>query len=140
VVDNRSPLYSYVALASSGGDSADDGLVEAWEIMNLPLKARLVVLSACETARGQHSAGEGVIGLMWAVFVAGSPATLVSQWKVDSSSSTTLMVAFHKAWNGGRSGVSKARALQSASLDLLRARDSAHPFHWAGYILAGDPR
>jgi CHAT domain-containing protein len=140
VVDNRSPLYSYVALARSGGDSADDGLVEAWEIMNLPLKARLVVLSACETARGQLSAGEGVIGLMWAVFVAGSPATLVSQWKADSSSSTRLMVAFHKAWNGGRSGVSKARALQLASLELLRARDSAHPFHWAGYILVGDAR
>ena len=31
VVDNRSPLYSYVALASSGGDRAEDGLVEAWE-------------------------------------------------------------------------------------------------------------
>jgi CHAT domain-containing protein len=140
VVDNRSPLYSYVALASSGPGGTDDGLVEAWEIMGLPLKANLVVLSACETARGQVSAGEGVIGLMWAVFVAGAPATLVSQWKVDSSSSTTLMVGFHKAWNGGRSGVSKARALQSASLELLRARDSAHPFHWAGYILAGDPR
>jgi CHAT domain-containing protein len=133
-------LYSYVALASSGPGGTDDGLVEAWEIMRLPLKANLVVLSACETARGRVSAGEGVIGLMWAVFVAGSPATLVSQWKVDSSSSTTLMVGFHKAWNGGRSGVSKARALQSASLELLRARDSAHPFHWAGYILAGDPR
>ena len=140
VIDNRSPLYSYVALASSGPGGTDDGLVEAWEIMSLPLKASLVVVSACETARGRVSAGEGVIGLMWAVFVAGSPATLVSQWKVDSSNSTTLMVGFHKAWNGGRSGVSKARALQSASLQLLRASDSAHPFHWAGYILAGDPR
>jgi CHAT domain-containing protein len=134
VVENRSPLYSYVALASS---RSDDGLLEAWEIMALPLKAGLVVLSACETARGGVSAGEGVIGLMWAVFLAGSPATLVSQWKVDSTGSTALML---RAWNGGRTGVSKTRALQSASLQLLRMRDFAHPFYWAGYILAGDPR
>jgi CHAT domain-containing protein len=140
VVDDRSPLYSHVALASPGSSGTDDGLVEAWEIMGLTLKARLVVLSACETARGQVSAGEGIIGLMWAMFVAGSPATLVSQWKVDSASSTTLMLGFHREWNGGRAGVSKARALQTASVQLLRSPASAHPFYWAGYILAGDRR
>jgi CHAT domain-containing protein len=138
VVDNRSPLYSYVALASAGG-TADDGMVEAWELMTLSLKANLVVLSACETARGQVAPGEGVIGLMWAALVAGAPSTLVSQWKVDSSSSTALMVGFHTTWNGGRSGISKARALQRASLTLLRSRESAHPFYWAGFILAGNP-
>lgn len=140
VVDNRSPLYSYVVLAAPGAESREDGLVEAWEVMNLRLQAKLVVLSACETARGRVSAGEGVIGLMWAFFVAGSSSTLVTQWKVESASSTELMVAFHTQWNAGRNDVTKARALQRASLQLLRSDRYAHPFYWAGYVLVGDRR
>lgn len=52
--------------------------------MNLDLKADLAILSACETARERIGNGEGVIGLMWALFVAGVPTTVVSQWSVDS--------------------------------------------------------
>ena len=108
--------------------------------MNTQLRADLVVLSACETARGRVAAGEGIIGLMWAVFVAGAPATLVSQWHVDSASSTALMVAFHREWNDGQRQRSKARALQQASLAVLHTRGFSHPFYWAGFILAGDGR
>ena len=108
--------------------------------MNLSLSADLVVLSACETARGQVAAGEGVIGLMWAIFVAGSPATLVSQWQVESKSSSALMLGFHRAWSAGAPGTSKARALQLASLKLLQARETSHPFYWAGFVLVGDGR
>jgi CHAT domain-containing protein len=77
---------------------------------------------------------------MWAVFVAGSPATLVSQWRVDSVSSTELMVAFHQGWNAADGNVSKARALQQASLKVLHTRGFSYPFYWAGFILAGDGR
>ena len=139
MLDNASPLYSHLALASGDSDH-DDGLLEAWEIMATPLKADLVVLSACETARGRVAPGEGMIGLMWAVFVAGSPATLVSQWQVDSASSTALMLAFHRAWNGGGTDTSKAEALRQASLAVLHTSGYAHPFYWAGFVLAGDPR
>ena len=106
----------------------------------MPLNAELVILSACETARGRVAAGEGILGLMWAVFVAGSPATLVSQWRVDSSSSTELMVAFHQEWNAADGHVSKARALQRASRTLLKTPQFSHPFYWAGFVLAGDGR
>jgi CHAT domain-containing protein/Tfp pilus assembly protein PilF len=140
VLDDRNPLYSFLVLARPGPGSREDGLLEAWEVMNLRLDADLVVLSACETGRGRVSKGEGVIGLMWAFLVAGSPATLVTQWKVESASSTALMVNFHEGWVGGAAGVSKARALQRGVQQLLRSGDHAHPFHWAGYILVGDPR
>jgi CHAT domain-containing protein/tetratricopeptide (TPR) repeat protein len=139
VLDDASPLYSHLRLAPTAPGSAEDGLLEAWEIMNVPLKAELVILSACETGRGHVAAGEGMLGLMWAVFVAGSPATLVSQWRVDSESSTALMVAFHRAWNAD-GGISKARALQAASIAVLRTPGFSHPFYWAGFILAGDGR
>jgi CHAT domain-containing protein len=140
VVDDRSPMYSYVLLAPSTGPEGEDGLVEAREIVNLRLNADLVVLSACETARGRVAPGEGVIGLMWSFFIAGAPATLVSQWKVESASSTQLMVGFHQRWNDGRNGLSKARALQQAAIEMRRTRQWGHPFYWSGYILVGDGR
>src|SRR5262249_36596943 len=84
ILNNTSPMYSHLLLAQ--GDKNEDGLLEAWELMQLDLKADLAVLSACETARGRFGAGEGVIGLAWAMFVAGVPTTLVSQWKVESAS------------------------------------------------------
>jgi CHAT domain-containing protein len=140
VLDNASPLYSHLVLAPPAAGDKDDGLLEAWEIMNMQLSADLVVLSACETARGAVAPGEGIIGLMWSVFVAGTPATLVSQWQVDSESSTRLMVGFHEAWRGGQRGVSKSRALQQAALGVMKTPGFAHPFYWAGFILAGDGR
>jgi CHAT domain-containing protein/tetratricopeptide (TPR) repeat protein len=140
VLEDTSPLYSHLLLARPERGSKEDGLLEAWEIMDVPLKAELVILSACDTARGRVAAGEGILGLMWAVFVAGSPATLVSQWRVDSASSTALMVAFHRTWNADGGGTSKGHALQAASIAVLRTPGFSHPFYWAGFILAGDGR
>jgi CHAT domain-containing protein/Tfp pilus assembly protein PilF len=114
VLDEGSPMYSHIVLSEGGG--SDDGLLEAWEIMNLDLNADLAVLSACETGRGRVGAGEGMIGLSWAFFVAGCPTTVVSQWKVESASTTELMLAFHRNLKKGQS---KATALRSAALKLL---------------------
>jgi len=142
ILDDASPMYSNVLLATGAGDK-EDGLLEAWEIMQMDLKADLVVLSACETARGQLRPGEGVIGLAWAFFVAGTPTTIVSQWKVESGSTAALMLAFHRALNAGdRRGDSvfaTARALQRAEVRLLRSARYAHPFYWAGFAAVGDP-
>jgi CHAT domain-containing protein len=91
VFNDQNPLYSYILLASSS-DARGDGILEAWELMGMNLKAELVVLSACETARGRVGDGEGLIGMTWALFVAGVPTTVASQWKVPSISTSKLMV------------------------------------------------
>jgi CHAT domain-containing protein/Tfp pilus assembly protein PilF len=144
ILNDTSPMYSHVLLSSGGADSKEDGLLEAWEIMQMDLKADLVVLSACETARGHISAGEGVIGLTWAFFVAGVPTTVVSQWKVESASTAKLMLAFHQNLKAGgshsASTFAKARALQRAQIQLLRSQQYAHPFYWAGFVVVGDPQ
>ena len=98
VLDDHNPLYSQLLLASSSEN--EDGFLEAREIMKLDLHADLVVLSACQTARGQVGTGEGLIGMSWAFFVAGASTTVVSQWKVDSASTARLMVGFHRAFQG----------------------------------------
>ncbi len=142
ILDNASPMYSSVLL-SAEDDGREDGVLEAREIMQMDLKADLVVLSACETARGRISAGEGVIGLTWALFVAGAPTTVVSQWKVETASTAALMLAFHRALKsesrGNGSVFSTARALQRAELQIFRSRRYVHPFYWAGFVLVGDP-
>ena len=96
VLDDRAPLYSYLLFSQLGIAPEEDGRLETRELMNLKLRARLAVFCGCETARGKVTAGEGVIGLSWGFFVAGCPATIVSQWKVDSASSTPLMIELHR--------------------------------------------
>lgn len=143
LLEDRNPMYSRILLASEPDGSSEDGLLEAWELMKLDLSADLTVLSACQTARGRVAPGEGMIGMSWALFVAGCPAVVVSQWEVDSERSTELMVEFHRNLVGsrpaGRRSPTKAEALRQAALKLLRGPYN-HPAYWAGFILIGDER
>jgi CHAT domain-containing protein/predicted negative regulator of RcsB-dependent stress response len=139
MLNNSSPMYSHLALAE--GVANEDGLLEAWELMQLDLKAELAVLSACETARGRIGAGEGMIGLSWAMFVAGVPSLVVSQWKVESAGTRDLMVNFHRAWMSqpeARKKLSKAEALRQAALSVMKNEETRHPFYWAGFVLVGN--
>lgn len=163
VLDDASPLYSYVVLARSvnstsgdtkfadastaSGAAVEDGLLEAWELMRMNLGADMVVLSACETARGHVRSGEGMIGLSWAIFVAGSPTTIATQWKVESASTTELMLSFYRRLppdsaqtaTPGRAGtITKAEALRQASLSILSSDKYSHPFYWAAFVIIGD--
>jgi len=142
ILNDRSPMYSHLLLAQTGGSEDEDGLLEAWEIMKMDLKADLAVLSACETARGRVGKGEGMIGLTWALFVAGCPTTVVSQWKVRSDSTAEMMIEFHRqlktqlAKPSARN--SATAALRQAELKLMSNSKYRHPFYWAGFVLVGD--
>ncbi|HEY6333147.1 MAG TPA: CHAT domain-containing protein [Blastocatellia bacterium] len=134
IVNNASPLYSQLVL-SRGEGSQEDGLLEAWEIMNMDLKADLVVLAACDTAGGRYGAGEGMIGLSWAFFVAGCPTTVVSQWSAEAESTSQLMVEFHRNL---LSGLTKAEALRRAELKLLKGDIRyRRPYYWAPFVVIG---
>jgi CHAT domain-containing protein len=139
-LNNASPMYSHLTLAEGGPN--DDGLLEAWELMQLDLKADLAVLSACETARGRIGAGEGMIGFSWAMFIAGVPSLVVSQWKIESAGTRDLMVNFHRSLispaTQSRNKASKSEALRQAALKLLKNPETSHPFYWAGFVLVGD--
>jgi CHAT domain-containing protein/tetratricopeptide (TPR) repeat protein len=140
ILNDAAPLYSHLVLAQ--GDANEDGLLEAWELLNLDLQADLAVLSACETARGRVGAGEGMIGLSWALFVAGVPTTVVSQWKTGSASTAQLMIEFHRqlkpALASQKTELTRAGAMRAAALKLLAAKETRHPFYWAGFVVVGD--
>jgi CHAT domain-containing protein len=137
VLDNRDPLYSHLLLTKTDGDFENDGSLEAREIMNIHLNADLAVLSACETGNGRISPGEGVIGMSWAFFVAGTRSMLVSQWRVNSVSTSQLMRSFYQALARQPNHGNKSQALREASVRLLKDPRYRHPFYWAGFVLVG---
>lgn len=138
-LSDSNPMYSHLVL-STDDKGSEDGLLETREIMDLDLKADLAVLSACESGRGKVGAGEGLIGLSWAFFIAGVPTTVASQWKVESESTTKLMLAFHRSLKQEHgSALATTRSLQAAALKLLHDPQYAHPFYWAGFVVVGNP-
>ncbi len=136
-INDSNPLYSYLRLTPDPRHG-DDGLLEAREMLDLNLRAEVAVLSACDTARGVTANGEGVIGMSWALLVAGAASTVVSHWQVDSASTERFMVAFHRSMTSSPQLAHKARALRSAALDLLATREYRHPFYWAPFVLIGN--
>jgi CHAT domain-containing protein/uncharacterized protein HemY len=144
ILDNTNPMYSRLVMSQSGVGEHEDGMLEAWEIMKLDIHAEMAILSACDTAQGRVAGGEGMIGLAWAFFVAGCPTTVVSQWPIEVNSTTELMVEFHKKLKPGiegrSSGVSKAEALRTAVLKLMKSPRYRHPFYWAPFVVIGDAR
>ncbi|MBL8176215.1 MAG: CHAT domain-containing protein [Bryobacterales bacterium] len=139
ILDGENPMYSHALLARSPNDP---GTLEARELMEYDLQAGLLVLSACDTARGRAVGGEGINGLVWAAFVAGAPTTVASLWRVEAASTSDLMVHFHR----NRLDAVKRRepgatpnALRKAALGLLAGGRYSHPFYWAGFVTMGSP-
>ncbi|QIR40811.1 CHAT domain-containing protein [Tolypothrix sp. PCC 7910] len=127
--DDDQGLGSWIALAPSG---KDDGLLTAEEILDLKLKAQLVVLSACETGKGKLS-GDGVIGLSRSLISAGVPSVLVSLWQVPDEPTQYLMVEFYKSL---QTQPDKALALRQAMLKTKEKFPS--PVNWAAFTLIGE--
>ena len=124
-------------------DSNNDGALQAWEIFSqLQLKAKMVVLSACETAKGWDIRGEGVIGLTRAFQYAGADSILATLWTIDDRSTSALMREFYARLIDGKS---KDQALQDGMRKLAAgggARGEPYwtlPYYWAPFTLIGDP-
>ncbi len=116
-----------------------------------------MTLSACETALGQETPGEGMIGLTRALQYAGARSIIASLWRVGDASTADLMIDFYR---GLKEGLPKDEALQQAQLSVLSRSDSGegsaergvgglapltqvdsrHPYRWAAFQLTGDWR
>ncbi|WP_181357811.1 CHAT domain-containing protein [Stenomitos frigidus] len=93
----------------------------------------LLVLSACETATGDNRAALGLAGV---AVRAGARSTVATLWQVNDASSSTLMGQFYQELNKPK--LTKAEALRSAQLALLRNDQYQHPYFWAPYVLVGN--
>jgi hypothetical protein len=122
-------------------DAFNDGLLGATEIANLDLNARLVVLSACNTANVDLAAfGAQAQGLTTAFAVAGVPTTIASLWPVESTTSKRIMVQFYKHLLAP-TAPAVAEAMRQSLADAIASAPSAafrHPRFWAPFIVMGD--
>src|SRR6185369_16390012 len=118
VLDDTSPMWSFIGLAPA--TKQQDGFLQGREIINLPSSAELVVAPTAQQSAAFN--GDAAVGFSWSWFVAGSRATLLSRWKVDSPAELTLFTGFYSAIKpANRVPLSKARALHQSVMTLRQS-------------------
>ena len=134
---NRCGLLFAGANTALSGHSADlpegvqDGILTAKEISLLDLRdADLVVLSACETGKGEIT-GDGVFGLQRAFKQAGAQTIVMSLWPVNDAATQLLMTEFYRYWITNHQ--SKRDAFRNAQ-NTVRSQYE-EPVYWAGFVM-----
>jgi CHAT domain-containing protein/Tfp pilus assembly protein PilF len=113
--------------------SVDSAMVTALELAGLNLwGTQLVVLSACDTGRGDVKLGQGVYGLRRAFLAAGAETVVTSLWQVNDETTRELMEIYYRNLSAGQ-GRAKARREAMRELRLTRP----HPHYWAPFIALG---
>jgi CHAT domain-containing protein len=136
LANEKNPSRSAIVLTLDA-DPQEDGFLEVGEIAELDLDCDLVVLSACQTGRGQLFSGEGIVGLSRAFLYAGARSVVVSLWNVSDLSTSALMKNFYQHLIRN---MSNAAALREAKLQMLRSdTETRHPYYWAPFIIIGNP-
>jgi len=141
----RSGLYFSGANRTLAGKPTptglDNGVLTALEAGNLNLTGtELVVLSACETGKGDVHNGEGVFGLRRALQEAGAQDVLMSLWSVPDKETLELMKIFYSKW---LSGTEKHEALKQAQLEMREKVKQEHdghdlPYYWGAFVMVGN--
>jgi tetratricopeptide (TPR) repeat protein len=107
------------------------------------LDADLVTLSACDTALGKDSGGEGYLGFAQVLFQAGSHSLVLSRWKVADAATALFMVRFYENLLGKRPGLTaplgRAAALREAQ-QWLRSLSRAEAGALTARLSGGDLR
>lgn len=141
--DSAFAAFSGLALALSS-DTADDGLLMGYEIMDLQFNCDLITLSACETGRGRLVAGEGILGLPRLFLGAGARSVVMTHWQVSDRFTSQLMPVFYQLLL--TEGLAKSAALSQSKRRMIRQDKTPeatvyyqHPFFWAPFTLYGHP-
>ncbi len=129
--NNRDPLYSSGLFLTKEDESENDGILTAYEAMNLVLdETSLVVLAACETGLGTIQNGEGVFGLQRAFLVAGAKNVLISLVKINDQAARTFMNLYYKELLETEDSQKAFFAARTAFKKV-----ETNPFNWGAYIL-----
>lgn len=137
-INDSLPAFSSLAFTQiKSNNSLNNGMLNTADIYNFKLKAKLIVLSACNTGTGQLKQGEGIMSLARGFLYAGCPAIVMSLWEVDDESGTAIMTSFYKNLKKGKS---KDESLRQSKLSYLESVNSrrAHPHYWLGFVSIGD--
>ncbi|MEO8187170.1 MAG: CHAT domain-containing tetratricopeptide repeat protein, partial [Burkholderiaceae bacterium] len=133
-LNTSAPALSAIVLSPTNVTAAADGYLTAAELPAYRFDSELIVLSACETGRGAELAGEGIMGLPFALFIAGNRSAVLTLWKVVDASSARFVSRFFERVAQGIPAVS---ALAQTKREFLRDSRTAEPLHWAAFVLYG---
>jgi CHAT domain-containing protein len=136
IADTGNSANSFIAFYPHTQTPADDALYLE-ELYSLNMDAtQLVIISACETGKGQLVNSEGVLSLTRGFVYAGCKSVVNSLWKADDEATSAILKQFHVYL---QQGYTKSKALQQAKLDYLHS-DALHksPDYWANIILVGN--
>jgi tetratricopeptide (TPR) repeat protein len=139
---SRAPLVES-GLALSGANVRDPksyhttGILTAEEILGSSMtRAKLVVLSACNTGLGVKAPGQGVLGLRSSLHAAGARRLVMSLWPVDDEATQLLMKSFYrKLWIERKPLLN---AFHQAQADVRGDARFKEPKYWAGWSIV-DP-
>lgn len=121
---------NYIWRGSHIPSGVEDGVLMAYEVANLNLfGVDLVVLSACDTGRGDLHNSEGVLGLQRAFKTAGVRHLILSLWHIPDAQTSELMILFYKKYLKGQP---IRKAFRAAQQEMAK---QYAPFYWAGFIL-----
>ena len=128
------PRLSALVLDQVQRPAGVDGYVTVAELPGYTLASDLVVLSACETGLGRVVRGEGIMGLPYALYLAGNADAIVSLWPVLDGSTAEFMKRFFAKL---RAGATHADALAAVKREFLRDPARRDPLAWAPFVLYG---
>jgi len=111
-----------------------DYLLKITDVLEVKLRAKLVVLSCCHSGRGQVKA-EGVVGIARAFLGAGARSVLVSLWAIDDEATLEFMKEFYQQLAEGKSA---SEALSRAMKSMRESDDFSEVKYWAPFVLIGD--
>ncbi len=129
-IDDQQPWNTSILLASNGNNS-----LEAADVAELTLKARLAVLASCSSAGSRTIAGEGMLGLTSAFLASGVQTVVATLWPVDDRATSIFMIRFYTNLADGHN-VSSALGLAQNQCQHDSAMESAR--YWAGFVVVGD--
>lgn len=130
----QNPALSSLVLSQQNNPPDVDGYVTAEEWPLYDVKSDLTVLSACDTGVGKTQAGESVMGLPYALFVAGNKNTILSLWPVDDDATAEFMRRFFSKL---KAGMAQPEALTQTKREFSRHPAWNHPSYWAAFVLYG---
>jgi CHAT domain-containing protein len=124
---------SAIVLAPTQGTD-ESGFFSALAVLSLDLShTQLVVLSACESGRGDRERGEGIYGLRRSFLAAGAETVVSSLWRVDDAATREFMVNFYRNLFQGEG---RGSALQHAA--AFTRLSHPHPYYWAAFVISGN--
>lgn len=135
-LNDKDPMNSTL-IFSHLNDSLEDGYLKTFEIYGIPLKAKMVVLSSCNTGTGMLYSGEGILSVARGFIYSGSQSVIMSMWEIEDKSGTQIVELFYKNLKKGQS---KSVALKKARVAFLKNADElrSHPYYWSALVVYGN--